>query len=307
MILTRPDECIAGRVHVIIWGEYFSFPLTPDGNVKSIPPLPWAFPTTFWTTNYTGPITWTQYQPFYNKQVGGYTFDYPGGYAGDEFSLFIATECGKLAIETEIDDPTPTPPPSEGWEIILEDDLNGDISQWLAEGNPTWGQTECRSNSAPASVWPAASEGDAVTACEDDYPNGVNSWFIYGPFDLSDATAAEVTFDYWLQSENGHDYLKWLASADGTDFYGLKRSGDSNGWKTKTFDLSDVNHLGDLRGESEVWFAFIFESDGSNTDAGAFVDDVTIRKYVGGTPDQAAPERAENDSASIRPAAQTRR
>ncbi len=74
MILTKPSECVAGKVHVIVWGEHFSFPLTPDGNVKSIPPLAWQFPTTFWITNYSGPVIWTQYQPFYNKQVGGYQF-----------------------------------------------------------------------------------------------------------------------------------------------------------------------------------------------------------------------------------------
>lgn len=314
LILTRPDECIAGKVHVIVWGQHFSFPLTPDGNVKSIPPLPWQYPTTFWTTNYTGAISWTQYQPFYHKQIGGYSFVYPGGYAGDEFSLFVATECGKLAIETEIDDPTPTPPPdptatpvpTEGWQTILGDDLNTDLSQWLAEGDPTWGQTECRSNSAPASAWPAASGDGAATACRDDYPPDLDSWLIYGPFALSDATAAEVTFDYWLQTEQNYDHLKWLASTDFKHFYGFKQSGSNDGWTTRTFDLSDVPQLGDLRGESQVWFAFVFESDNSVGDAGAFVDDVTIRKYVGGSPEQAAPQRDSANGAGLQPAAQTR-
>ena len=305
LILTRPDECIAGKVHVIVWGEHFSFPLTPDGNVKSIPPLPWQFPTTFWTTNYTGAISWTQYQPFYHKQLGGYTFVYPGGHSGEEFSLFISTECGKLAIETEVDDPTPTPPPVEGWQTILDDGFD-DMSRWTVEGDPTWGQTECRSKSAPASVWPAADGDTPIAACADDYPPDLDSWLIYGPFDLSNATAAEVTFDYWLKTERDYDHLKWLASTDFKHFYGYKQSGNSDGWVNRTFDLNDVYQLGDLRGEPQVWFAFVFESDSSMSDAGAFVDDVTIRKYVGGSPQQAAPEQVSADRASVHPAAQTR-
>ncbi len=176
----------------------------------------------------------------------------------------------------------------------------------MAEGDPTWGDTECRSNSAPSSAWPAAGGIEAASACADTYPDDLESWLIYGPFDLSDATAAEVSFDYWLKSEKDYDYLKWLASTDFNDFYGFKQSGDSNGWTSRTFDLSDVYQLGDLRGESEVWFAFIFDSDDSVGDVGAFVDDVTIRKYVGGEPEQNALEQSASDAANIKPATQSR-
>ena len=97
-----------------------------------------------------------------------------------------------------------------------------------------------------------------------------------------------------------------MASTDFINFRGFKQSGNSNGWTSRTFDLSDVYQLGDLRGESQVWFAFIFKSDDSRGDVGAFVDDVIIRKYVGGSPNQAAPNQTPADNAGLQPAAQTR-
>lgn len=48
--------------------------------------------------------------------------------------------------------------------------------------------------------------------------------------------------------------------------------------RATTFDLSDVATLGDLRGEPEVWIAFLLQSNGSVTDAGVFLDEVVIRK-----------------------------
>ncbi|RME43646.1 MAG: carboxypeptidase regulatory-like domain-containing protein, partial [Chloroflexi bacterium] len=111
LIMKYPNMCEIGRVQVMANGVFYSFSLKPDGNVKSIAPLPWKYPTDFNIVNYTSDVTWIQYQPYWTKQIGGYTFTYPGGFPGKEFSLFVWTDCGRLAIETEIDDPTPTPTP----------------------------------------------------------------------------------------------------------------------------------------------------------------------------------------------------
>jgi hypothetical protein len=59
---------------------------------------------------------------------------------------------------------------------------------------------------------------------------------------------------------------------DGIDFFGWQSSGDSEGWKHTTYDLTD------LAGMPEVWIAFGFESDESVTDLGVWVDDVVLRK-----------------------------
>jgi len=105
---------------------------------------------------------------------------------------------------------------------------------------------------------------------------------IYGPFSLADAADAELNFYLWLDSEIGDDYIEWMASIDESSFYGWGLSGDSGGWESRSFDLANVYTLGNLCGESQVWIAFIFESDsmtGTGYD-GAFIDDVVLRKYV---------------------------
>ena len=110
------------------------------------------------------------------------------------------------------------------------------------------------------------------------YANNMRSWTIYGPFDLSNSNDAEMLFYYWNQSESGYDHFSWLASANGTNFYGYRVSGDSGGWRFVNFDLTAVPTLGNLVGDSSVWIALKFDSDGSVVDDGPFVDDVTIQK-----------------------------
>jgi hypothetical protein len=109
----------------------------------------------------------------------------------------------------------------------------------------------------------------------------MNSWMVYGPFDLSDATGAELNFYCWLDTESNYDYVSWMASVDDDDFYGWSRSGNRGGWVSLTFDLTDVPTLGNLCGQAQVWIAFIFQSNESNTGDGAFIDDVVLRKYAG--------------------------
>ncbi|MCP4168020.1 MAG: DUF11 domain-containing protein, partial [Chloroflexi bacterium] len=111
IIIMPGGVCETGRVQVTVWGTFYSFPLTPDENVKTIRPLNWNSTTTFRIVNYDGAVVWTQYQPTYFKQQGGYEFVYPGGHAGEVFWLTVQTECGTIIIATPVDDPTPTPVP----------------------------------------------------------------------------------------------------------------------------------------------------------------------------------------------------
>ena len=154
--------------------------------------------------------------------------------------------------------PTPTPTPVEGWQTIFADGFEGDFpGPWQPYGEPTWGLTDCRALAGSHSVWPAAAGTGAVRPCVDNYPHNLNAWLVYGPFDLSDATAAELTFQRWQRTEGGYDYFKWMASLDDYSYWGAMSSGDTEGWDAVTFDLSDVHNLGDLRGEPQVWLAFI--------------------------------------------------
>ena len=178
--------------------------------------------------------------------------------------------------------PTPTATPTQVWQTVYSDGFEGSFpGSWQRLGNPGWGRTSCKSAAGSYSVWPAADGTGAVTPCVDNYPNNLNAWLIYGPFSLQGATAAEMTFRRWQRSEEGFDFLSWLASIDGQHFYGVQDSGDTGGWASETFDLSDVYILGDLRGSPQVWIAFQFQSEADTNDVGAFVDEVVVRKRVG--------------------------
>jgi hypothetical protein len=95
-----------------------------------------------------------------------------------------------------------------------------------------------------------------------------------------------VDFYRWLQTEQDYDYLSWLASIDGTNFYGYRTSGNATSWQTTDFDLKTVPTLGNLCGQTQVWIAFAFSSDNSNEYEGAYIDDVILQKYTSaGQPD----------------------
>ena len=103
----------------------------------------------------------------------------------------------------------------------------------------------------------------------------------YGPFDLSDATAAEMQFYFWINSEIYIEGLCWgVTTTEGifpVENYSCV-SGNSNGWLNDLVDFS--NHEGvSYLGEPQVWITFEFFSDESiSFSEGAFVDDVLIRK-----------------------------
>jgi pimeloyl-ACP methyl ester carboxylesterase len=173
------------------------------------------------------------------------------------------------------------------WRTIMTENFEGTFpsGKWsVADDNGTangeyyWDGDDYKPHQGSYSAWPANGGANALDPQYADYPNNLDSWMIYGSFDLSAAADAELLFHYWNQSEQGYDYLFWGASVNGTSFYGSSVSGDSGGWQAENFDLTNVYTLGDLTGQSAVWIAFVFISDSSITDKGAFVDDIVLRK-----------------------------
>ena len=150
-----------------------------------------------------------------------------------------------------------------------------------------WDDDNARANAGSWACWCADiafDDADDLDPEDDNYPNNLDSWMIYGPFDLSTASEAYLMFDYWNLSEENFDEFSWMASTNGTNFSGYVTSGDSDGWQLEGIDFSDVPTLGNLLGEDEVYIAFIFESDGSVTYEGAWVDEVEIA-VESGVPD----------------------
>jgi hypothetical protein len=134
-------------------------------------------------------------------------------------------------------------------------------------------------------MWPADNGTDALDVCGGaSYPSNANSWLIHGPLNLTDSTEAWVDFYLRNESEVTYDRFWWTVSVGDTeDYWGFWITGDQtqgpadNGFNRIRFDLSTVPSLGDLRGEPEVWLAFLFQSDDTIISGqGPFLDDVNV-------------------------------
>ena len=148
-------------------------------------------------------------------------------------------------------------------------------ASWTLSGDPTWNITDYDKHGGSFSAWCGGSTLDPSVG----YTDNMSASMVYGPFSLADATSAGVSFWYKNLSEANFDNFGWYASVNGTDFYGSSVSGDQNTWRNQKFDLASVPTLGDLRGQPQVWIAFIFTSDISNSGyTGAYVDDIIISK-----------------------------
>lgn len=172
----------------------------------------------------------------------------------------------------------------------FEGPFPGQWTPWTSQNAPNtaWGRSTYRHWSGSASAWCAAG-GAHPSAPGTSYVANMNTWLIYGPFSLADATAARATFRYWLQSEQEWtvgsttygDPFMWLVSVDGEHFSGFKTSGDSGGWALREFDFATVSNP-QVLGAPQVWFALAFKSDSSIEFEGVYVDEVLIEKTTSG-------------------------
>ena len=146
-----------------------------------------------------------------------------------------------------------------------------------------WRDRSCLSSAGGWSGWAIGGGSNGTPlSCGSSYPNNVVTWMVYGPVNLSDATDAQLKFDLWLNSEPGYDFINWGASDNGQSFTMESESGNTNGWTSRSASLTDINGSNFI-GKSEVWIAFLFESDGSVTNpTGAVIDEIQLRKCVGG-------------------------
>jgi photosystem II stability/assembly factor-like uncharacterized protein len=177
-----------------------------------------------------------------------------------------------------------------GWQTIKSENFEGTFpGEWEVRDNDAnsgtyyWGKRTCRPYAGSYSGWAVGGGSGSGLGCGSDYPTEVQAWMRYGPFSLVGASDAELTFQLWLYSEPDYDGVIFAASVDGNNFSGYGVSGNSSGWIPRELDLRDVPDLGDLTGRPSVWVALIFISDGSVVyPEGAYVDNLVVRKYVGG-------------------------
>jgi hypothetical protein len=209
----------------------------------------------------------------------------------DAHEVFVQSEMDEVVTTEDVSKKMTTESENEvtvsspGWVTILSEGFEGSWpwGLWSRSGSSpcayTWDDVSYKSHTGGWSAWCA---DESLGGCADlqpesnNYPNNMRAWMEYGPFDLSDATNARMTFYYWVEAESCCDYLFWGASHDGSGFGGTSAYGSSGGWVSRTLDLQPYC------GDSTVWVGFLFNSDSSVTYKGAFVDDIIIEKYVGG-------------------------
>lgn len=148
-------------------------------------------------------------------------------------------------------------------------------------GEYTWIAAPCRVFEGAYSGMAVGGGADGIkTACDANYPNNARSWMIYGPFNLSDAVAAEVQIKAWVYTEPDNDILCLAASTGGKVFNGWCFSGYSDGWVDERLDLANIYRMGSLLGRSDIYIALAFITNSSVTrpHQGAYVDNVVLRK-----------------------------
>jgi len=171
--------------------------------------------------------------------------------------------------------------PGAGW--TREDRSASDEGEYL------WGKRTCSPRTGSFAGWAAGSgaQGDGRT-CTDNYPNNLDTWAIYGPFDLSGATAASLNFHFWGVTEVSEncaaDQLYVASSTDSVKFSGQYFCGDwrqgeaGQGYYQYSLDLSK------RLGQQRVWIGFAFKSNGSITANGIAIDDLVLDVTSGSVP-----------------------
>lgn len=134
-------------------------------------------------------------------------------------------------------------------------------------------------------------------ACNSNYPNDSDSWATYGPIDLSNAISTTMTFNIRGESEgtlsNPIDFV-FIGSntTPGGQYSGFQIAGNyADGYYQATVNFN--NRLG----QSQVWIAFAFISNASQTYAGFTIDDIQLDVEFN-TPPTATPTATSTSTAT---------
>ena len=148
-------------------------------------------------------------------------------------------------------------------------------------GDYLWNDRSCSAHSGTWHGFSASGGTNGSTLpCEGPYPNGVDTWAEYGPFDLSAATAATLTYSFKGVTEGDEecsfDQFFVGHSINGGNYFGniycggWTNGGAGNSYYTETLDLS--SSLGD----ASVWIAFALTADDTLNFQGMLIDDVRL-------------------------------
>jgi len=181
------------------------------------------------------------------------------------------------------------------WVVALHDDFEAD-GPWRYGSSISvppggWyygGRRDCKAYSGQYSMWPFGDgEDGALLPCNAAYPNTLVSNMVSGiSFNLEHTTQAELRMKVWTNLAPG-DEICAMAALDAPvpdddprwlTYYGVCRSGTSNGWEDLALDLSNVPVIGNLIGQEKIWIAVRFRANETESrPGGAYVDDVVLR------------------------------
>jgi hypothetical protein len=207
-----------------------------------------------------------------------------GGNQDDKAEMFVrlVSKLLKTPSESNLPGSNNAVWPRATWQNIMTEDFEGvfpgDWTVWATAGSTDayWGKDGYNAHTGLYSAF-CAKSGTAGVNPPADYHNNMEAYMMYGPFSLTDAVDAEVSFHWWYQTEISFDRAWCMALVDEDNYVYTWTSGTSEGWESESVSL------GTLCGQPEVWLAFIFTSNVSITYQGAFVDDVVLQKYVPST------------------------
>ncbi|HOT92684.1 MAG TPA: Ig-like domain-containing protein [Anaerolineae bacterium] len=153
-----------------------------------------------------------------------------------------------------------------------------------------WDVSTCRAYSGQQSAWAYGGGDDGeLLPCGAPYPDEYSMMTMLEgvmPIDLEYVAKGEYSAKVWTNLPPGDEVCLKVSPLSPTaedcgsagDFYGVCRTGVTNGWEDLKLDLSNVPTLGNMLGQPRVCLAIIFNADeGDSRPEGAYVDDVSLR------------------------------
>lgn len=167
---------------------------------------------------------------------------------------------------------------AQDWALSLYEDFEDGLSTaWILEDLSNdgyeryWGINDLYAQIGSQSVWPAAGGADGLDPRRFWYTDNLNSWIEY-EFDFSSMSDVFVSFGLWYDTEAEFDWIKFCVSTDFEHYSCDYWSGYSDGWTEQSYWLTSY------AGYSQVWLAWVFQSDASVSAGyeGPFVDEIVV-------------------------------
>ncbi len=212
-----------------------------------------------------------------DEEIPGFVLQAPAPPNEDEACEAVRPDLAPLAKDTDADKER-RDFEAPGPDSLFYEDFEGSFpgTNWTVSGDPTWDDTSFKSYEGTWSGWCAAGGTNGLSPSLNNYTNNMNAWAKYGPFDLSDATAGQLSLWSWIKTESGADYFKYMLSTNGSTYSGYQIAGVATNWTQRSINFTNVPTYGNILGRSNVWVALIFQSDAATTDQGVFLDNISI-------------------------------